>query len=65
MLDDQPFCTAECRLQACRTGKEGGGGGVGGNPLTFERPHLSRSSSALSAGSASSAGLYASFKAWM
>lgn len=62
MLDDQRFCTAECRLQACRAsaGKE-----CDSPTALVERPHLLRSSSMLSRGSSTGSGLYASFQAWL
>ena len=53
MLHDQPYCSADCRLQACRREAEG-------------KPALSRAPSAQSmVSSASSTGLLSSFPSWM
>ena len=55
MLHDQTYCSADCRLQACRREAEGKQG-----------PALSRAPSAQAmVSSASSTGLYASFPSWM
>ena len=60
MLDDMPFCTTECRLQACRAQARG----EGALPTSGSAAHLTRSASALST-SSSSSGLYANFRPWL
>ena len=74
MLDDQPFCTNDCRLQACRTvvnasGHHGGGGGAGGGGGSVDyqgsMTHSVSGVSLASSNTSMSSGLYASYKAWM
>lgn len=60
MLEDQPFCTVDCRVQASRLQPEN---------LSPSREHMSRSASGLmsrtsSRGSVAS-GLYASYTPWI
>jgi hypothetical protein len=68
MLDDQPFCTNDCRLQACRTvvnGHQNGGGGGGSVDYQGSMTHSVSGVSLASSNTSMSSGLYASFKAWM
>ena len=81
MLHDRPYCSAECRLQACRdSAKEGASAsasaassprvsaasGVTLPPGAADQTSLPQSQSAVSlASSNSSTGLYASFRPWL
>ena len=68
MLDDLPFCTAECRLQACRTQVSAHVTGGGGSLLP-DKAQLAASGSgasiASSIASSTASGLYATFKSWL
>lgn len=70
MLDDLPFCTADCRLQACRTqvSAHANGGGAHPNAVLGDKALLARTSSVTSIASSnasSASGLYATFKSWL
>ena len=56
MLHDQSYCSADCRLQAC---KREAAGGVEGKQI-----HRSQSAQSM-VSSSSSTGLYASFRSWI
>ena len=67
MLHDHAYCSADCRLNACRRdAHNGGGSGIRINGGSNSKP-MSRSQSLASVTSSnnSSTGLYASFRPWV
>lgn len=67
MLYDQPYCTAECRLNSCRQSQSGAGSSVtAGGSIFVSRSHSAVSvDSCTSMSSASTTGLMASYKPWL